>query len=376
MRVCYFGTYRESYSRNVILIEALRLANVKVVECHQHLWHGIEDRVTIASGGWARLKFIVRLISAYWHLLLKYRQVKEYDVMIVGYPGQLDVFLAWVLTRISRKPLVLDIFMSLYLIAQERGIVQAHPLTGWLLHSLESIAYRLPELLIQDTENYVSWLISEYKLDEQRFRLMPTGADDRLFAPIDTASVKKDIFRVLYYGSYIPNHGVPYIMESVRSLKDTRDIMFICVGDGPDKANAEKFAAVHNLPNVEFVSWLPQDELVAYIAGADICLGAFGETPQSLMTVQNKIFECMAMGKLVVSGDSKAASAIFVHKQHIYLVERSNPEAISKAILTLFGDAGLREHIASNGYVLFKTEYNLDAQGQRFKKHLEGLLLQ
>jgi hypothetical protein len=52
LRVCYFGTYRANYSRNQIMIEGLRRNGVEVVECHERLWHSLEDRVQVASGGW------------------------------------------------------------------------------------------------------------------------------------------------------------------------------------------------------------------------------------------------------------------------------------------------------------------------------------
>ena len=53
LHVCYFGAYREEYSRNRIMIEGLRRNGVEVVECHALLWRRIEDRVAVASGGWA-----------------------------------------------------------------------------------------------------------------------------------------------------------------------------------------------------------------------------------------------------------------------------------------------------------------------------------
>ena len=48
--VCYFGTCRENYSRNQIMVEGLRRNGVEVIECHEKLWEGIEDRVQAASG--------------------------------------------------------------------------------------------------------------------------------------------------------------------------------------------------------------------------------------------------------------------------------------------------------------------------------------
>ena len=123
LRVCYFGTYRAEYSRNRILIEGLRRNGVQVIECHERLWDGIEDRVETVQGGWKRPGFWWRVATVYARLLRRYWQIGgAYDVLVVGYPGQLDVFLARLLTWLQRKPLVWDIFMSIYLIALERGL--------------------------------------------------------------------------------------------------------------------------------------------------------------------------------------------------------------------------------------------------------------
>jgi hypothetical protein len=157
LRVCYFGTYRPGYSRNQIMQEGLRRTGIDLVTCNVPLWHDVEDRVQVASGGWARPSFILRLLKAYRDLMAVYRQIGDYDVMLLGYPGQLDTFLARWLTRQRNKPLVLDVFMSIYLIAEERGLVARHPLSGRLLRRLERMACHLPDRLILDTAEYVAW---------------------------------------------------------------------------------------------------------------------------------------------------------------------------------------------------------------------------
>ena len=117
MKILYFGTYRRNYSRNQILIQGLRSSGDDVIECNEVLWQGIDDRVDIASGGWLKPKFWWRVIACYTRLIRKYYQIGDYDVMVCGYPGQIDVFLGWVLTRLKGKLLVWDVFMSLYLIS-------------------------------------------------------------------------------------------------------------------------------------------------------------------------------------------------------------------------------------------------------------------
>jgi len=373
LRVCYFGTYRDEYSRNQIMIEGLRRVGVEVVECHVPLWRGIEDRVEAASGRWIHPTFIWRVLRTYIALLKRYRQVGYYDVMVVGYPGQLDIYLARVLTWLRRKPLVLDVFMSLYLIASERGLTARHPLTGRLIYWLEKLACLLPDLLILDTTEYVQWFQEVYCLNPAHFRLVPTGADDRVFRPLEVDRRDDGLFRVLYYGTFIPNHGVEHIVEAARILKDEPSIHFELIGDGPTKAQAMALVKEYGLTNVTFVNWVDKQTLPRKAAEADVCLGVFGTTPQSMMTVQNKIYEGLAMGKPVVTGDAPTVRMALQHGEHVHLVERANGEALAEAIIMLRDVPDLRQRIARQGHALFLAQYTPQALGERCRRYLDEL---
>ena len=371
LRVCYFGTYRANYSRNQIMIAGLRANGVEVIECRVSLWHGIEDREQVAGGGWARFSFFKRVFVAYSQLLKKYISSKpKYDVMVLGYPGQLDVFLARLLTWWHRKPLVLDMFMSVYLVALERGLDTRSKISIYLLRKLEWIASRLPDLLICDTEAYREWYAKTYGLSPERFRLVPTGADDRTFKPIDVNKSDDGVFKVLYYGTFIPNHGVKYIIEAANLLKDYPEIQIELVGDGPDKEEALCLAEKYNLQNVIFTDWINKDDLPQKIAEADLLLGVFGSTPQSLMTVQNKIYEGLAMGKPVVTGHAPQVESQFSHGKHIYFCERENGASLAESIIKLSKNLQNVRQIAFQGYKLFLEKYSIQDNGFLFKSHL------
>ncbi len=376
LRVCYFGIYRAEYSRNLIMIEGLRRNGIEVIECHARLWQGIEDRVRVASGGWLRFGFVRRIAGAYWRLLRAYRHVGDYDVMVLGYPGQLDAYIGRMLTWIRRKPLVLDVFMSIYLIAEERGLTERHRLTGHLLYWLEKLALRLPNLLIQDTAEYVEWLHEAYGLAKDRFYLVPTGADDRIFTAQESEQRDDCGILVMYSGTFTPNHGVEYIVEAAALLKDRPDIQFRLIGDGPTKAEATAKVQLHGLTNVTFVGWMDKTRLLSEATKADLHLGAFGTTPQSTMTVQNKIYEGLAMGRCVVTGDSPTVRNALVHGKHVWLCERANPESLASSILMLSEKPALRESIAKRGHELFSAEYSTAILGARFGHQLRKLASQ
>jgi glycosyltransferase involved in cell wall biosynthesis len=374
IRCCYFGTYRENYSRKQMMIAGLRMNGVSVIECHATLWHGIDDRVQTARGGWMKPAFWWHLLRIYWHLIQKFIKIDEFDILIVGYPGQLDVFLAKLLAWKSQKPLVWDIFMSIYLISIERGIERSNRLTTKLLHQLERMAVKIPDLLIIDTSEYRKWFTQSYKVNPNRFRLVPTGADNRIFHPGSDDKPQGDHFIVLYAGTFIPNHGVQYILEAAIILQDQTTILFKLIGKGPELEQAKQYTEQHQLKNVEFIEWMEKDELIKQINHADLCLGAFGTTPQSMMTVQNKIYETLAMRKPLISGDSPAIRQVCIHKENIYLCERASGRSLAEAIIILRADNLLRETIAVNGYKLFCEQYQLSKNGLRFKTHLIELL--
>ncbi|MFQ6100902.1 MAG: glycosyltransferase family 4 protein [Anaerolineae bacterium] len=355
--------------------ERLRHQGIEVVECHAQLWTGVEDRVDKASGGWRSLSFLRRVARAYWDLLAKYKRVGDYDVMILGYPGQFDAYVGRVLTWLRRKPLVLDVLMSLHLIATERGLYATSPLTSRLIYWAEAIAYRLPDLLIMDTPAYVDYLEKAYGVAPERFQLLPLGADDRLYRPLSPPPRDdKNTTKVVFYGTFIPLHGIEHIVRAAYILRHKTDIQFELIGRGPEKPAILALVEELELDNIHFTEWIPKEGLAAHIASADICLGVFGTTRQSLCTIQNKIYECLAMRKPLITGDCSLIRTAFTHGEHLYLCERANPEALADAILTLRDDAELRQYLAESGYRLFQAHYTIDRTSVQLAKYLYELV--
>ena len=353
LHICYFGTYRQEYSRNQIMLAGLREAGAEVVECHATLWRGIEDRVAQASGGWRSLGFLGRVVGAYWQLLCSHHRLADYEVMLIGYPGPFDAYLGRLLSWWRGKPMVVDHYMSLYLIAEERGLVAKSPTTGWLIRTLEGGGLRLANQLISDTAEYVAYHCRTYGLTPEQFELVPAGADNRFFHPHPHLQPPTTPFRVLYYGTYIPNHGVETMVQAAGLLGDEPEIAFDFYGEGPERPIVQQLAD-QNKARITFHDWIAKENLPAVMAQSHLCLGVFGITPQSQMTVQNKIWEAAAMGRPIVSGDSVTVRAALEHSQAIYLVPRRNPQALAEAIVYLKNNPALCQKLGENAYTRFQ----------------------
>lgn len=104
MKILYFGTYdkKEGYPRNRLLLEGLRREGVEVMECHRELWNGNRDKLKELKKFSPLL--ILRIARTYASLLWRYLHCTGYDIMVVGYPGQLDIHLARILNLSGKSP--------------------------------------------------------------------------------------------------------------------------------------------------------------------------------------------------------------------------------------------------------------------------------
>ena len=157
-------------------------------------------------------------------------------------------------------------------------------------------------------------------------------------------------------------------------MSDRAEIHFHLIGQGPERAKAEALTHELHLTNVTFADWVPLEELPGRAAQADVLLGVFGTTEQSMRTVQNKIYQGLAMAKPVISGDAPAIRSAMQHRQHIYLIERANPVALADAILELEADAALRNFIAEEGHRLFQARFTLESIGRQLQAVLSQVI--
>lgn len=119
----------------------------------------------------------------------------------------------------------------------------------------------------------------------------------------------------------------------------------------------EKLSKSLSLKNVKFIGRVSYDELPEYLINADICLGIFGNNKKAKRVVTNKVYEILAMGKPLITGNSEASREILKNKENAILCEMGNPKSLASAILELKNDENLRNKIAKNGYILYKDNF-------------------
>ena len=101
--------------------------------------------------------------------------------------------------------------------------------------------------------------------------------------------------------------------------------------------------------------WVPFDEHITRLKQADVVLGIFGTTRKTMMVIPNKVYEGLAVGKVVITADTPAVRELLDEKS-AYLVPVGNSKALADAILYLKNNKELREMLGVNGHAIFTKQ--------------------
>jgi len=374
MKVVYFGTYstREGYPRNAVVAKSLEAAGVQVIPCHCEAWGDTAARERGVTDIFAAAKTLFSITKAWLSLTWKYLvRTPDHDLVIVGYPGYLDIFLARVLGAIRSKPVVLDAFLSLYeAVVEDRKLAGPRSVKGRLLKFLDRASSKAAHAVLIDTQEHIRYYSDVIGVDSERFIRVFVGAQEEVFHDDDAPRAQKP-GAVLFFGSFLPLHGVDVIVEAAAKLKDRADIRFTLVGDGPEwdqcRALARETGAEINWER----GWMGYGDLVERIAQAEVCLGIFSEKSKAGRVIPCKIFNVLAMGKPLITADTPAAREALDNGESAILIPPGDPEALAEAVATLHKDAELREKIAAGGLALFRDRFSYAALGKTLLEDLE-----
>jgi glycosyltransferase involved in cell wall biosynthesis len=332
----------------------LRSAGVEVLEHHVSVWD--EQRHKFSPG----MRALVRSIAAETRLAFASRQ--DADVLIVGYPGHLDVPAA---KRASRgRPVVLNPLVSLGdTMIDDRGLVHPGSLKARTLHAVDRTAFRRADLVVSDTFAHAGYFRERFGLAPERVAVCYVGAEDRLFHPNGRERADN---HVLFVGKLIPLHGVDTILEAAALCPG---ITFHIVGSGQLDALLERRTA-----NVRWDPWMEYEELPDLYRSATCALGIFGVSAKASRVIPNKAFHALATGTPLITADTPAARELVEHERDALLVDPGDPRALAEAVQRLTADATVRSGLATRGRQTYEAHASEEALGKRWRGLLERLL--
>jgi len=367
IRVCLAGTFDPDFHRNRNLRDLVGRTGFELVICHVRLWGRREDGV-VRHG---KLRVGLRALWVYPLLAWRFLGTPQPDVVLVAYPGHFDMPLLASLARLRGVPLIFDTFLSLFdTIVADRQLVSPRSLTARLAAWADRIACRLADSILVDTPQNGEYFAAQTDVPRDRFRTLWIGAQEAIFQP--QPEVRPVPRRVLFYGSFIPLHGVATIIRAAKLLEG-EEIGFRVIGRGQERPGVERLMAELGSANVELLDPIALDRLPAVIAETTLCLGIFGTTDKARRVIPNKLFECLAVGRPLLTGDTPAIRTAFAVGE-VATVPPGDPEALAAAIRSLVTDDARREAIGRAGHARYLRDYSQKALAGLLGRYIEQMV--
>ena len=330
LNVMIWGTYDLGKPRTRLLIEAIRHSGASVSEIHAPVWDGAEDKSVLAKGD--AVKRAVRWAFAYPGLIWRFLRAPRPDVIVVGYLGHLDVLLLWPFAALRRVPVVWDAFLSLYdtVVKDRRMVSPRHPL-AIVLRAWEWLACRAADRIVLDTEAHAELFRTFYNVAPRKVTSAFVGAEASVFPPAAPRN-RGGRATVLFYGQFIPLHGIATIVEAARMSGD-KPIDWLIFGTGQQEPVIREMLERDRPASLTWEEWVPYSVLVHHIAAADVCLGVFGDSEKAGRVIPNKVFQILSAGRPLVTRDGPGIrELVSVDAAGIELVPPADPAALLGAV--------------------------------------------
>jgi len=326
--------YDTGKPRTRILRDGLRLAGVDVTECHVALWQGIEDKSQV-RGLLHRLALLCRCLLGYPRLLWRFLREPRPDLVLIGFPGILDALIIAPFARLRGVPVVWDMFMSLYdTVVNDRRLLAPTSIRARLLRALEASAIAHCDLVFLDTEAHARHVERLFGLPQYLCGAVCVGAELEHFRACEAAGPREPgaPLRVLFYGQFIPLHGIFTILEAAQRLAHEA-VEWTLIGRGQESQAVDEWLRATPIAKLRRIDWVSYTELRRWIEQSDLCLGIFGTSDKAASVIPNKVFQIVAAGRPLATRDSPAIRELLAHAPPCaYLVPASDPQALADAV--------------------------------------------
>jgi glycosyltransferase involved in cell wall biosynthesis len=351
-RVCVVGQHELDYPRNVVNQQLMRAAGYAITLCHSR----------------ARVPFRT------WSILGQYlRRAGDSQVVFATEGSHRHIPWLKLLALLKRQSIVFDPFISLYNTeVEDRKLFAPGSLRARLASFRDRVSCHCADYLVFDTLSHKDYFFQRYRL-EKPFSIVRVGVDEATFRPRDSPpKVANEPCQVLFYGTYIPLQGIEVIVRAAAQLRSEPSIAFTLIGVGQEYARIRALAEALALKNVMFIERLTPRRLAEFIASADVCLGIFDGGINAEQVVPNKVVQCAAMQKPIITRRSPAVERDFAPGS-VLLVPPDDPVALADAILSLAHDAGLRAELATRARAVFLERFSIAAQAANMRALLDAV---
>lgn len=292
------------------------------------------------------------------------------DIVVVSSPTFFSIASAWVIARLRRARLVVEVRDLWPAIFVELGVLKNRRLIAFL-GRLELAAYRAADAVVVVTEGFREDLLSR-GVPAEKVHTIRNGVDLERFNP-DLSSDPADRrwlganegdTLVLYLGAHGISQGLSAVIDAAKSLEG-QAVHVALVGEGADKQNVAERLRIREATNVTMQAGVPRDRVPPLVAAADVCLVPLRDLPLFNTFIPSKMFEYLGAGKPVV-GSVRGEAADILKEAGAVVVAPEDPVALTAAIRALAADPELRQRMGRAGHDYVRRHFDRRVLADRY----------
>ena len=286
-------------------------------------------------------------------VLLGGPRIDRPDVVVVSSPTFFSIGSAWVLARLHRARLVVEVRDLWPAIFVELGVLTNRRIIC-LLERLELAAYRAADAVVVVTDGFRDDLVRR-GVPVSKVTTIRNGVDLERFSPRSKPIMGDRSWLggmdgellVLYIGAHGISQGLSSVVEAAAMVAG-EGIHVSLVGEGAGKHAVRERVEKLEVKNVSMLPGVPRDRVPELIAAADVCLVPLRDVPLFATFIPSKMFEYLGAGKAVV-GSVTGESARILDDAGAVVVPAEDPGRLAAALRSLAANPERRARMGAAG---------------------------
>lgn len=228
------------------------------------------------------------------------------------------------------------------------------PVLIWMMKS----QYRASSLLIGVTENIVRWLRVES--GGKPTYVVPNAANTDIFVPNRPKPPEAPQDFVIFFGGLSAWHGIPTILEALKSPLWPHGLSLLVIGDGPEKSRIEM--AAKSDERIVYLGRKNYRDMAKYIgsalAGLVTINDPHGRSQTGLCPL--KLYETLACGVPAIVTDFPGQADLIREGNCGLVIPHDNPEELAHAIRKLADDPASAKAMGQRAHALIVEGHSWD----------------
>lgn len=242
--------------------------------------------------------------------------------------------------------------------------------------------------IIVVSETLKKWFEKEYDIPSEKTNILPLGANvinsnqNALIKIRDKYNVSSSPLLVcasaltLWHGVEVLIRAIPYIKNEFPDVK-----VIITGGHQSDSASVIRHRQLGTIAkdlgvqnSVIFTGWVPREELIAILKGADIGVDPRISSPNKILGFSPlKGFEYMACGLPIVVSDTPETREIFKNGETAILIPPNDAIGLSEAVIRLLSDKHKAYQMGLNAKEVFEKRFTWKKRAKDLIKVYEDI---